>query len=324
MDRALERSTPFTDVYGLARTLLAVSTASTLLFSQSTSLFCPVSGHAKVPICEKYARLGFFCFVSSDKLEAARWGCFALLLLVASGWRPRATGILHAWLAYSLQANAVLVEGGDQLASILSILLVPVTLSDSRKWHWSADCLASDFSAVMRRAVATSALWMVRIQVSVVYLEASVGKLMVAEWVDGTAVYYWLNDPTFGAPGWLRPVLRPLLTSSGVAVVTWGVILIELFLAASLVMRKRFWPWMLCLGVTLHASIALLHGLVSFSIIMTGALILYLRPVDQSLHIAMRLRHALTTFRSYLAAGSPVPTRDFGRERGFSRGSNER
>jgi hypothetical protein len=48
----------------------------------------------------------------------------------------------------------------------------------------------------------------------------------------------------------------------------------------ALTMPKRYWKPLLVAGIALHAGIALIQGLVSFSIVMTAALILYLRPVE--------------------------------------------
>ncbi len=88
-------------------------------------------------------------------------------------------------------------------------------------------------------------------------------------------------------------------------------------------MRKRVWPWMLAFGIALHGSIAVLHGLVSFSLIMIGALILYLRPVNRPFHIGMYVRRFVMTLRSHLVGRGREPTSDFGGERVFWGGSNE-
>ena len=74
-----------------------------------------------------------------------------------------------------------------------------------------------------RRLGAGDGVWflaLVRIQVAAVYFHAAVGKFSVPEWVDGSVLYYWLLHPTYGAPGWLTPMLEPILLSgeSGQAV----------------------------------------------------------------------------------------------------------
>jgi len=47
------------------------------------------------------------------------------------------TGALHWYVAYSFINSATVIDGGDHIASILAFLLLPVTLTDTRKWHWS-------------------------------------------------------------------------------------------------------------------------------------------------------------------------------------------
>jgi antimicrobial peptide system SdpB family protein len=105
----------------------------------------------------------------------------------------------------------------------------------------------------------------------------------VPEWADGTAVYYWFTDPIFGAPHWLSPVLTPLLMNPvTVTMLTWGAILLEVFLFTGLVMDKKHRKQLLLCGIAFHAGIAVIHGLISFAIAMWAALLLYLRsPSDQ-------------------------------------------
>jgi hypothetical protein len=70
-------------------------------------------------------------------------------------------------------------------------------------------------------------------------------------------------------------------TGPALVMLTWSVLLIEFGLAAGLVAAKRWWPLLLCAGMALHGGIILIHGLVSFGMIMMGALVLYLRPKDR-------------------------------------------
>jgi hypothetical protein len=59
------------------------------------------------------------------------------------------------------------------------------------------------------------------------------------------------------------------------------VLLLEWALSAGLLVDRRYRPILLVLGILLHAGIAVVHGLVSFAMIMFAALILYLRPLDR-------------------------------------------
>lgn len=274
---------PHGNVYGVARTLIALGSLGTFLFSPVTSVFHPAVGIPVSPPCPASVSAGLFCVVGEGRLELARWITIAVLMLVASGWRPRITGVLHWYVTWSFMTSATMVDGGDQAAGILALILLPVTLLDGRRWHWDAIPTASLDSptAWMKRILALSCLLVARIQVAGIYLHAAVGKMPVEEWRDGTATYYWFNNPWFGLPDYLafaRPWLANPLVAAGI---TWGAIVLELFLFAALLMDRRH-RWMLLLaGVGFHAAIAVSHGLLSFSLVMSGALVLYLRPLEQ-------------------------------------------
>lgn len=298
---------PWTNVYGLARTLLALSTLSTLLFSSSTSLFRPASGVPDFPHCGGLAHASLFCLVPTDHLWLGRLIAILLLLVVASGWRPQVTAIPHWWVAVSFQASSIIPDGGDQLNAILTLLILPIALSDRRRWHWAAPPRPpAELDRAHRYAVIALAAWsaalVIRIQVAGVYFQSSVAKLGVEEWADGTALFYWLRDPLFGAPGWIAgPVQAITANPVGVLALTWGALVIEFALVLGLVAKRRVRPYLLAASVTLHLSIATLMGLWSFSIVMFAALTLYLRPLEQPVPLRaaeQRLRLLVGGWRS--------------------------
>jgi antimicrobial peptide system SdpB family protein len=292
--RVANATNPWTNVYGLARTILALATAATLAVNGKEILFHPLPGVATIPpLCTtSLQRLGVYC-LSSGHLDHARWFSVAALLLVASGYRPRFTGLLHWWVAFSLPANAVLIDGGDQVSMILAMLLIPVTLTDSRKWHWDAPIERDHTTAEqVRRLVALVAFFLVRAQVAGIYFHSSVGKFPVEEWADGTALYYWILHPMFGATPWIARLIRPLLLNGTiVATLSWVVTGGEYFLSAALVMPKKYWRFMLAYGLLLHTGIIFLFGLVSFGTTMFAALILFLRPVSLPFARCRRVGH---------------------------------
>lgn len=281
-----ERTNPWTNVYGLGRTLLALSAIVTLVFSRPESLFCPATGRPYAVGSTGVAAFSFFALLR-DHLELARVVAVAALAVVASGWRPRYTALVHWWLAFSFAASATLVDGGDQIAADLCLLLIPVALTDGRRWHWDRGPAGEvgEWEA-MRRIVALLATIVIRLQMAGVYFHAALGKTRPQEWLDGTAIYYWFNDPGFGAPAWMMPLLRPLLlNAASVTLLTWGVIALEFLLAAALFMPQRAWRPLLVAAIFFHAGIALIHGLISFAIAMAAGLILYLRPWDRPFHL---------------------------------------
>jgi len=182
----------------------------------------------------------------------------------------------------SYTSSAVIVDGGDQLAAILTLLLVPITLTDSRHWHWQKPLSSSPTTSnKIKGLVAYSAWIVIRLQIAVVYLHAFVGKLDVQEWINGTVVYYWFTHPVFGVTGWLEPVIHPLVEHPvGVLTLTWGTIALEMILAAGLFMKQSYRPWLLIAGLVFHGLIAFVHGLFTFFFSSAAGLILYLRPYD--------------------------------------------
>ncbi|SEL76255.1 antimicrobial peptide system protein, SdpB family [Stigmatella aurantiaca] len=297
---------PWTNVYGLARTLIALATCGTLAFNHSSTLFRPAVGVPQVPLCDGIRQISLFCVLPSGWLEVARWTAVLLLLGVASGWRPRITGFIHWWTAISLQWSGILTDGGDQIASILALLLLPVTLTDGRRWHWAA-ALPPEEGSEIGRLIARSSWLLVRAQVALIYFHACIGKFQVPEWVDGTALYYWLLDPSVGAPDWLARWMLPLLSHPIVALLTWSVLLLELGLAAGLLLGPTGRQVLLPLGFAFHAGIALFHGLISFVLVMFGALILLLRPFSEEFRFEWLVAPLRRWWMPAAPPASPLP-----------------
>ncbi|WP_331254334.1 sporulation-delaying protein SdpB family protein [Streptomyces halstedii] len=279
---------PWTNVYGLARTLLALGTLGTLAFSSTGTLFRPVATQGDYPICTGPMRAGVFCLAPENGLTATRWLCVLVLLVVASGWRPRWTALPHAWVSFSVFSGIAIADGGDQITVVLSSLLALTALGDPRRWHWQT--LPEEAARSRRRAVllGTTGLVLVRVQMSFLYFQSCVAKLPHAEWADGTAMWYWGHSLAFGAPGPLQPLVNPVLASPlGVALLTWVPLVIEIGLAASLLLAQR-WRWRLfAAGVLFHLSIAVMMGLWSFALAMIGGLVVLCLPLGSHLHVTL-------------------------------------
>ena len=302
---------PWTNVYGVARSLIALATAATLVFDSTGTLFRPLAGlPAEVPFCvDTVQKLSLFCVVPREHLEVARWLSIVGLLIVASGWRPRVTGILHWWIAIGFQSTATIVDGGDQVAIVLALLLLPVTLTDGRRWHWerAEPAPPASAAAVFARLVALSAMVAIRVQVAAIYFHAGVGKMKVTEWADGTAMYYWMQSPTFGVPPAIAPLVNAWLANAAfVAALSWGTITLEVLLSAGLLATRRARAVLLVLGIGLHVGIILFMGLFSFGLTMIGALILFLRPADVEFRMPAWARWR-SARRKTVAAAEPEP-----------------
>ncbi|MFD7285668.1 sporulation-delaying protein SdpB family protein [Streptomyces sp. NPDC059863] len=282
---------PWTNVYGVARTLLALGTLSTLLATGTDSLFLPAQGVPDYPKCDNVATVGIFCVVPESGLWAARLAAIVILLVAASGWRPRYTAIPHWWIAFSFQANVTAPDGGDQITAVMVLLLLPIALTDGRRWHWGAPQEAGGTTGRTQWALfAWSASLVIRVQVAGLYFQSSVAKLSHTEWADGTSLFYWLRDPYFGAPGWIAPLTDAITrTSLGVVAFTWMPLVIEFAIVLGLIAKRSVRPYLLVAGVALHASIGLLMGLGSFALAMFGCLVLHLRPFDQPFEFPARI-----------------------------------
>lgn len=260
--------------YAVARTLLAVAAIATLSGNDGGTLF-PI----RSSVCAEAESISIFCLVPDVWLETTRWSCVAIMCVAATGLFPRYTGIAQWWVLHSVAATGRTLDGGDQLAANLALFLVPVTIADTRRSHWRGRVFAGT-GGIVNFSVGLfglSCLVAIRVQMALVYFEATAGKVLQRQWRDGTAMYYWLTDPMYSLPPFVRECLEPLLRNrSLVATLTWGVIGLEAFLVAGLFLRGRSRSVLLCLGVVLHVLIGVVLGLPSFSLVMIAGLALYL------------------------------------------------
>src|SRR5437588_12362569 len=81
--------------------------------------FRPALGFPGVPACVGAGRLSFFCLIPREDLALGQAIAATILLVVASGWRPRLTGVPHWWISYSFAVSATIPDGGDQVIQIL-------------------------------------------------------------------------------------------------------------------------------------------------------------------------------------------------------------
>jgi len=302
---------PFTNVYGAARSLLAANTLLTLCLSPADSLFRPVG----ITVADSNAatlagRYGLFSLLN-DRLELARFIAIVLLIIVASGFRPRLTGVLHWWVSWSFFFSMVTQDGGDQCAAVLTFLLLPVTFADPRAWHWAAAPEPRTRWQLVHERIAASALLMIRIQVALLYLHAAVGKVAVKEWANGTAIYYWLLDTRMGVETRYHDLVLALLQPDWVApFLTWAPMVLEFALFGALFMhaRSRARPWLFWIALVFHMGNTVFFGLVSFMIAMSGALILLLRPTDQPYAFGNLLEHCRALLRRLPVATARTPS----------------
>jgi antimicrobial peptide system SdpB family protein len=265
----------WTNVVGVVRSLLALSIATTLAVNTTHTLFVPLTTDSVQMNCGILGRANLFCTTGGEHLGLLRLAAVIALLVVASGWRPRWTALIQVWITVSMLCAEFVQDGGDQVALNLSVLLLPVCLTDRRRWHWQN--LAHERPSI-GAVFAGSALLAARFQVAVIYFQASLAKVGRSDWQQGTAVYYWFTSPRFGFGGWAAPLTDLLRFAPVVALVSWGTIGLELSLAVGgLFGGRRVRHVLFALGVLMHLGIAVFLGLPTFAVSMFAALIVLTR-----------------------------------------------
>lgn len=218
-----------------------------------------------------------FSIFSLFSLVVAKILSIIILLFVFSGYFPQLSCFLQAWVHLSICNSFLGVDGGDQIASNLSLLLIPICLFDNRLNQWKAK---KEITIKRRKAINVFFniyFFLILLQVAVIYLHAGVGKLYNSEWKDGTCAYYWFTNNVFGAPIYMQKLYNLITLSSFAPIVTWSVIILELGLfTCILATNKKIKITFLILGLLFHFDIAITHGLITFFFSMAAALILYL------------------------------------------------
>lgn len=252
---------------------MATGTCATLLVNPPAILLSSDG----VEDCTGPAAAGIWCALPAAQGQLARWIGIAVLVVVASGWRPRLTALPHWYISWSVIANLSALDGGDHITATLTLLLLPLALTDSRRWHWQPPAGTSIGTG---RVVAHAALVLIWFQVAIVYLHACIAKLGVTEWADGTAMFYWLRTPGYEPPALLRPLAEAVTSSAvGVTLFTWSVLVLEFALALARLLPPGPRRVLLVAGLAFHIGIAIVLELVTFGFAMSGALLLYLLPV---------------------------------------------
>ncbi|MDJ1473279.1 hypothetical protein QNI19_32785 [Cytophagaceae bacterium DM2B3-1] len=270
----------FTNVYGLARSILAFGTIISLSFTSSSDFF----PHEAITtgLLRNNIIPNFYQIMGYENLHTSIFISILILCSVISGYLPQITGILQAWISYSFFTGAILVEGGDQITQIITFLLIPITIFDKRLNHWSSKEFFTYKRSKAIEYICYTFFVVIQIQMAIVYLIAGGGKMKSPEWMNGNAFYYWFSHVPFGASGFIKTLFEPIVSNEYIVpLITWGVIGFECILFAAFFMedprKKRVLFWM---AVLFHFMIVLVHGLVSFYFAMVGGLILYLLPIN--------------------------------------------
>lgn len=270
---ALTMNPPWSQTVAFARALLAFSTMIPLATADPSNLFLAAAPSDSV--CATLPIINMYCVLEPSQYWVGSGVSLVVLALVIVGILPQITCWAHAYVAYCFATAVTVPVGGDQIAQNLTLILIPICMTWPAISMWKP--VPPRRLPGWREVIGWSSLAVITVQAVVVYAVASISKLAVMEWADGTAVYYWLSDPTFGPAGLLGDALRSL---TGVplflGIVTFGTLAIEAGLALAFLYGKRGKRIALALGVSFHGAIAVTMGLYSFSLAMIALLLLYL------------------------------------------------
>lgn len=274
VNRSLARS-PHGFQLTLARSTLALSTLMVLAAnSTQVLLHDPSRAELSPTSCHGAGSLGAFCLAPSQSAEQVRWLLVLLCVPALLGLVPAVAAPLHAYAAFTVAANTVGIEGGDYLVATSTVVLAVVCLTDRRLQGWSSRASGRPTLAFIPAQVLLLGL---RLQVAYVYLEAATVKQSHPIWADGSALWYWLQQPNFGARPEVRDFLTPVLAHGPVLhAMTWGVILTEYVLAVAVLSARRRNARFLTLAVavSMHLVFAIVLGLITFFVSMVGVLLL--------------------------------------------------
>lgn len=268
---------PFTSTYGLGRSLIAFSTLLVFVFNDISILFNEEALNV-ISNSELFInKVNFFGLFGFSNLIYAQIITIIILLSVISGYLPQITGLLHFWVCVSLNNSAILLDGGEQIASIFTFLIIPICVFDNRINHWSS----TKEQHIISKFIAHIFFKIIALQAAYIYLNTAIEKLYrIPEWKEGTALYYVFNNPMFGLPNSIQDLLSFITNSKLIFILTWSIVLSHLFLSYALFLPRKKKKYFIFAGIFLHGCIAIFMGLYSFSFAMFGVLVLYLLPFN--------------------------------------------
>jgi len=258
---------PRTLTLGAARSLVALAELSVLVFTSDTDLFPAVPNGPTGPRCDGLRVLSLWCASSSPAgLTVSRIVTMAVLVLAASGYRPRWTCIPHWYVTFSLAAAIHVPNGGENVAKILTLLLIPLCLADDRIWHWRRP---STPLPAWWRGNAYVAHLVIRLQIVIVYGQAVWLKIVEPEWRAGSAMHYIIQDAYFGSTPELASFLETGVFAGWlIPVATWGTVILETAIVVCVIGNPKIRRTAPPLAVVLHGGIIIALGLVSFGLVM--------------------------------------------------------
>ncbi|MGP5693365.1 sporulation-delaying protein SdpB family protein [Corynebacterium variabile] len=261
----------------IARTLTAMSTLLTIVFTPTSQLFAPSEGRENPIQCDsKLGRANPFCIGDDSSPTIGIAASIIILSLVIVGVVPWITSLLHFYIAFYLQQSLAIPDGGDQVAVFLTLMIAIVYLGDLRLNHWSMVTRTVPWQPY----TTIVGLYLIKCQMTVIYLNASIHKMATKDWLEGSELYYILGG-SFEPYGFLNSLYEIVVDQPFLSVAaTWGAALTELFLGATILMPTHWKKISFVIGAAFHIGIAAFLGITSFQIVMIAGLLILCLPID--------------------------------------------
>lgn len=270
---AIARTEPRGLPLAIGRSILAAAGLVTILLSSNADLFIRTVEQPTGVRCTGVHAVALWCLTGPTEtgLLIGRAVSVAVFVAVLAGFRPKWTCVPHWYVTFSLASAVELANGGDTIAQVATMLLIPLCLGDDRVWGWAPVTRPLEPGW---RGSAFAAHFALRLQISAIYLGAVGAKLLDPLWQHGTALFVVGNHPQYGFPPVVRDLLEPVLgTYWLVAVLSWSVIAAQVLIAVLMLSRHKHRVVALVLGCGLHLGIAIFMSLPSFGVIMVGLLV---------------------------------------------------
>ena len=182
---------------------------------------------------------------------------------------PWSAGVAWLTLASLHHRNPLVTYGADEVMRIMTFLLV---------FSRAGEVLSVDHWWAQRsgQTIAPGTAWCTRLmqlQVSMVYFQAFLSKFSGRTWLDGTAVYYATEVPSYRRTR-LPRIARNL---AGSRLMTWWTLLVECAMGPFVWIRE-FRPAVLVSAATLHLGMEVFMNLHLFGPTMLVCLTLFLDP----------------------------------------------
>ena len=193
---------------------------------------------------------------------------------------------------FLLGSVALLFNRRVRLASFVVGMTILIGIASSRIYWANNTFFMGAVLTLIGLYASKRSVWLLRIQVALIYFGAGFNKILDPDWVSGQFFENWAAA-SLQHDLYIR--VAALLPEMALAkLMCWGTIATELSLFAGFAWR-RFWPFAIWLGILFHAAMTLFTGITFVLFLYVAPRRLFrVRPLAENHdggHLRRRLRH---------------------------------